>query len=216
MVRLRVGCTVSILGALVVLCSAPGAQAERRGFSYEPPSVTTPPVTADQPAPVESPSADTAEAPAPVERPFLYLVDPTLPRPMHVVASYTAGYAATDAATRPLAATANRSGLVNELRVEGALHERFAPFVSGLLAPPARGEHSARTALRAGARVLDALRALCRSGSGVVVRPAAAADGRAGFRAGCARPCTTRPGVRRVPVLSRRGSAGRPVREKEG
>lgn len=145
---------MSILGALVVLCSAPGAHAESRGFWYDPPPVTTPPATADQPAPVEPASADTTEAPAPVERPFLYLVDPTLPRPMHVVAGYAAGYSSTDAATRPLAATANRSGLVNELRVEGALHERFAPFVGGLLAPPAPGEHSARTALRAGARVL--------------------------------------------------------------
>lgn len=153
-VRFRAAQAAGAAVAVLALCSSRHAAAQSGGFWYETPATAEPDVTADRQEP-EAPAPDTtAPPPAPVERPFLYLVDPTLPRPMHLVASYAAGYSSTDAATRPLAATANRSGLVNELRVEGALHERFAPFVTGLLAPPGAGEQNARTALRAGARVL--------------------------------------------------------------
>ncbi len=73
---------------------------------------------------------------------------------MQVVASYSAAYSPDSAGTRPLAATANRSGLVNELRVEGGLHERVALFADGLLAPPLAGEARAREAFGGGLRVL--------------------------------------------------------------
>jgi len=137
-----------------VLSSAPCVAAQDGGFWYDAPHDAATPVTADRGADTEPGTARSAEPPAPVERPFLYLVDPTLPRPMHVIASYAASYSSTEAATRPLAATANRSGLVNELRLEGGLHQRFAPFVTGLAAPPQTGETGPRTALQAGARVL--------------------------------------------------------------
>lgn len=147
--------TVGALAALLALSAAPHAGAQSAGgFWYETPTQTKATVKADRRT-TDTPQTDTkASPPARVERPFLYLVDPTLPRPMHVVATYSAGYSSSDAATRPLAATANRSGLVNELRVEAGLHERFAPFVTGMLAPPRGSETGARTALRAGARVL--------------------------------------------------------------
>ncbi len=153
-VRLWTRRAIGALSALVVASLAQTAAAQDGGFWYESPERAAPPVTSDRGTSTAPETDRASQPPAPVERPFLYLVDPTLPRPMHLIASYAAGYSSTDAATRPLAATANRSGLVNELRVEGGLHERFAPFVTGLLAPPRAGETGARTALQAGARVL--------------------------------------------------------------
>ncbi len=152
-VRLRTVHALGGLCALVALSCARNAVAQSAGgFWYETPAAA--PTSADQ-GTTDTETTDTqTRAPARVERPFLYLVDPTLPRPMHVIASYSAGYSSADAATRPLAATEGRGGLVNELRLEGGLHERLAPFVTGMLAPPTAGEQSARTALQAGFRVL--------------------------------------------------------------
>ncbi len=85
------------------------------------------------------------------ERPFAYVEDPSLPRPLQLVASYSAGYASTGA-TRPLAATKRRGGLVNELRLEAAAHERVSGFVGGQIAPPLEGERNAQSAFDAGVR----------------------------------------------------------------
>lgn len=141
-----------VLGALLGLSAACDAAAQAGAFWYDTPRAAPP--SADQGASDDHAEDTHAKPPAPVERPFLYLVDPTLPRPMHVIAGYSAGYASSSAATRPLAATAHRGGLVNELRLEGGLHERVAPFATGMLAPPHAGERSARAALQAGLRVL--------------------------------------------------------------
>ncbi|MGE3668884.1 MAG: hypothetical protein AB7K71_04465 [Polyangiaceae bacterium] len=93
--------------------------------------------------------ADSAAAP---ERAFSYVEDPSLPKPMQLLASYSAGYASTGA-TRPLAATKRRGGLVNELHLEASPHERISGFVGGQIAPPLEGERNAQSAFDAGVRV---------------------------------------------------------------
>lgn len=144
-------CRSGALAALVVALFASHAGAEEA-----PPVHTWPshPADADQGATGTDTTRPEDAALPKVERPFLYLVDPTLPHPLHVVASYSAAYAPDAAGTRPLAATANRSGLVNELRVEAGLHPRVALFANGLLAPPRAGETRARDAGGGGVRVL--------------------------------------------------------------
>lgn len=142
------------LGACLLVCAS--AHAQDGGFWFQSPSAPpapSTPVTRDQGSTTAPPSKPPSTPPPP-ERPFLYLVDPSLPQPWHVMASYSAGYSSTGGGTRPLAATAGRGGLVNQLRVEGALGDRVAPFATGLLAPPLAGETTAQTAMNGGVRVL--------------------------------------------------------------
>lgn len=151
----RRGCRSGALAAVCVALGASHAAAQTQAPG-DPPVRSWPShaPTADQGTHASSGTEDAASALPPVERPFLYLVDPTLPHPMRLVASYSAAYSPDDAGTRPLAATANRSGLVNELRVEAGLHERVSLFADGLLAPPHAGETRAREAFGGGARFL--------------------------------------------------------------
>jgi len=89
-----------------------------------------------------------------VDRPFLYMIDPRPPAPMTVVGEYAASLTSTEAAARPLAANVNRSGFVNELRVDFGLVDRLSIFGTGWLAPPTDGEAGARGAFAAGLRTL--------------------------------------------------------------
>jgi hypothetical protein len=151
---------IGVFGTCLLLSVS--AHAQESGFSYENQNAPlpnasapmNPPETSDQGATATPPSNTTNTPPPPTERPFLYLVDPTLPQPWHVMASYSAGYSSTGGGTRPLAATAGRGGLVNQLRVEGALGDRVAPFATGMLAPPLEGEASPKAAVNGGVRVL--------------------------------------------------------------
>lgn len=89
-----------------------------------------------------------------VDRPFLYLVDPRLPAPLTAVGSYAASLTSTEAAARPLAANVNRTGFVNELRLDFGLVDRLSIFGTGWLAPPLERESGARGAFDAGVTVL--------------------------------------------------------------
>lgn len=89
-----------------------------------------------------------------LDRPFSYAGSTELPASLEPVATYSAGYATTEAAARPLAATQGRGGLVNELRLELGIVDHLAGYGLGRLAPPLAGESGARGAFEAGARVL--------------------------------------------------------------
>jgi len=97
--------------------------------------------------------ADDARLPK-LERPFLYLIDPTLPHPIQLVASYSTAYAPDAAGTHPLTANHNQNGLVNELHLEDSVHERIALFADNLLAPPHTDDTNAHSAFNGGIRVL--------------------------------------------------------------
>jgi hypothetical protein len=100
-----------------------------------------------------APAAELPPGALRLERPFAFVLDPSLPPPLRPMLSYAAAYSTSAGATRPLAATASRAGLVNELRIETAVIDRLAPFATGLWAAPS-GESQARLAANAGIRTL--------------------------------------------------------------
>jgi hypothetical protein len=89
-----------------------------------------------------------------IDRPFLYLVDPRLPASLTAVGSYAASFTSTEAAARPLGANANRTGFVNELRLDFGLVDRLSTFGTARFAPPLEAESGVRGAFDAGFRVL--------------------------------------------------------------
>lgn len=112
-----------------------------------------------------------------VDRPFLYLVDPRLPAPLTTVGSYAASLTSTEAAARPLGANANRTGFVNELRLDFGLVDWLSTFGTARLAPPFEGESGARGAFDAGLRLLVTSTALRAAVDGAFLRDFSASNG---------------------------------------
>jgi hypothetical protein len=83
---------------------------------------------------------------------YLYQQELRLPDQLAVLGSYAAAYTSTEAASRPLAANARRSGFVSDLRAEVGLLPWLAAYGVGRLAPPLEGEQAPRGAGEGGLR----------------------------------------------------------------
>lgn len=135
------------LAGLLICASPPAFAADGSDWPEEQLPPATAPPQPDAPPPDRAGHENDSFTTA-FERPFAYIPDPSTPGAWRIAAGYTASYATTEGAARPLAALSQRSGLVNELSAELGLHPRLSVLGAVAWSPPRDTESSGRAAGR--------------------------------------------------------------------